>query len=206
MPDAVEVRVQPDDADWDAGDMRYNVLRWTSSPTPPFGGYGPSFVNPRTGQILGADVMLEYSFLTNRMRYAETFDVATALLADAASAGDDVCTLGAQMQAQAMLGAAALRARGASERDQRMLVEHSVYYLVLHEIGHTLGLNHNMRASQMLTPEQTTDFELTERVGLMGSVMDYPAVNLAAPGESQGVYYSHAARAVRHLGDHLGLR
>ena len=191
LPGIVEVRVQPDDADWDAGDMRYNVLRWTSSPTPPFGGYGPSFVNPRTGQILGADVMLEYSFLTNRMRYAETFDVATARLAEAAaSAEHGACTLGAQMQAQAMLGAAALRARGAGEQQVEMLVEHSIYYLVLHEIGHTLGLNHNMKASQMLTPEQTTDFALTERVGLMGSVMDYPAVNIAAPGQEQGVFYS----------------
>ena len=30
---AVAVKVQPDDADWDAGDIRYNVLRWTSSLT-----------------------------------------------------------------------------------------------------------------------------------------------------------------------------
>ena len=60
---AVAVKTQPDDADWDAGDLRYNVLRWTSSPNPPFGGYGPSFANPRTGQLLGADIMLEYSFL-----------------------------------------------------------------------------------------------------------------------------------------------
>ena len=33
---ALEVKVQPDDADWDAGDINYNVLRWTSSPKPPF--------------------------------------------------------------------------------------------------------------------------------------------------------------------------
>jgi len=58
------VKVQPDDADWDAGDIRYNVLRWTSSPSPLFGGYGPSMANPRTGQILGADVMLEFSYIT----------------------------------------------------------------------------------------------------------------------------------------------
>ena len=55
---AIQVKIQPDDAKWDAGDIRYNVLRWTSSPSPPFGGYGPSFVNPKTGQILGADIML----------------------------------------------------------------------------------------------------------------------------------------------------
>ena len=65
---AIVVKQQPDDADWDAGDIRYNVLRWTSSATPPFGGYGPSFTNPRTGQIIGADVMLEFAFLTNRLR------------------------------------------------------------------------------------------------------------------------------------------
>ena len=61
---AIVVKQQPDDADWDAGDIRYNVLRWTSSPQPPFGGYGPSFVNPRTGQILGADIMLEFVHFT----------------------------------------------------------------------------------------------------------------------------------------------
>ena len=62
---AIEVKVQPDDADWDAGDIRYNVLRWTSSPDPVFGGYGPSMTNPRTGEILSADIMLEWVYLTN---------------------------------------------------------------------------------------------------------------------------------------------
>ena len=33
---AVEVKVQPDDADWDAGDIRYNVLRWASYQVPFF--------------------------------------------------------------------------------------------------------------------------------------------------------------------------
>ena len=64
---ALEVKVQPDDAEWDAGDIRYNVLRWTSSPNPPFGGYGPRFTNPRTGEIIGADIMLEWVYLTNRL-------------------------------------------------------------------------------------------------------------------------------------------
>ena len=63
---ALQIKVQPDDAEWDAGDIRYNVMRWTSSPNPQFGGYGPHFENPRTGQTIGADIMLEYVFLTNR--------------------------------------------------------------------------------------------------------------------------------------------
>ena len=55
-PNAIVVKEQPDDALWDAGDINHNV-RWTSSPML-FGGYGPSFANPRTGQLLGADIML----------------------------------------------------------------------------------------------------------------------------------------------------
>ena len=38
---AVVINEQPDDATWDAGDIRYNVLRWTSSPNPPFGAMAP---------------------------------------------------------------------------------------------------------------------------------------------------------------------
>ena len=56
---AMVVKEMPDTASWDPGDIRYNVLRWTSSPYPPFGGYGPSFVNPRSGEIIRADIMLE---------------------------------------------------------------------------------------------------------------------------------------------------
>lgn len=69
---AVVCLEQPDDATWDAGDIRYNVLRWTSTPAPPFGGYGPSFVDPRTGEILGADIMLELVAIVNRVN-AEKF-------------------------------------------------------------------------------------------------------------------------------------
>ena len=72
---AMVVKVQPDDADWDAGDIRYNVLRWTSSPRRPFGGYGPSFVNPRTSEISGTDIMLEYSFHTSRILYDDLFSL-----------------------------------------------------------------------------------------------------------------------------------
>ena len=36
IKNAIEVKIQPDDATWDAGDIRYNVLRWTSSPNAPF--------------------------------------------------------------------------------------------------------------------------------------------------------------------------
>jgi hypothetical protein len=194
---ALQVKIQPDTATWDAGDIRYNVLRWTSSPNPPFGGYGPSFTNPRTGQILGADIMLEYVYVTNRVRYERLFPRAALEGLDAADdelalQADDpsrFCTYGRNMQYQLMLGRAALEARGASELEVREMVRQSLIELTMHEVGHTLGLNHNMKASQAVSPSQVHDRSFTERHGTMGSVMDYSAINVAPPGKSQGQYY-----------------
>ncbi len=193
---AIEVRVQPDDADWDAGDIRYNVVRWTASPNPPFGGYGPSFTNPRTGQILGADIMLEYTFVTNRLpldRLFETtalgmvepFDAEAATRAEAAGA----CTAGIHLHNAALFGLQSLRAAGVSEEDMSEFIKQSIHYLVLHEVGHTLGLNHNMKATQLWSPEEAHDARRTAREGLYASVMDYPAVNLARSGQTQGEYW-----------------
>ncbi|MGH7475258.1 MAG: zinc-dependent metalloprotease [Longimicrobiales bacterium] len=188
---AIEVRVQPDDADWDAGDIRYNVLRWTSSPNPPFGGYGPSFTNPRTGQILGADVMLEWVAVTNRLRREQIFEVAALPAYDeepVTLADGDVafrCDVALELQRTMLVGQTALAARAAPESELQEFTRQFVRYLILHEVGHTLGLNHNMMASHAVTAD-----ELQRRGSrVTGSVMDYPAVNLAAPGETQGDYY-----------------
>jgi len=142
---ALVVKVQPDDADWDAGDIRYNVLRWTSSPNPPFGGYGPSFVNPRTGQILGADVMLEYIFVANRLHVERIFASAGLDLEEAEATGQHFdprrCSLGHHLHLSTLFGAEGLQAAGAPAVKTTELIKDSIYYLILHELGHTLGLN-----------------------------------------------------------------
>lgn len=212
ISNAIEVKIQPDDADWEPGDIRYNTLRWTSSPTPPFGGYGPSFVNPRTGQILGADVMLEWVFLSNRVRQEQLFDRAALpgfIGADGlhddwfGASADDAhhheehahgdhahnCQLGHQMQHNMLLGLQALMARGASEIDMDDFVEEALHYLILHEVGHTLGLNHNMQAHNLLSPEELKDAAAISAQGMIGSVMDYPAVHITADAADQHAYY-----------------
>jgi hypothetical protein len=180
---AIVVKEQPDTATWDAGDLRYNVLRWTASPNPPFGGYGPSFVNPRTGQILGADIMLEFVFVTNRLVQSKLFDYAGQALVGPDSSDDTAtCDAPALFQEQEMFGATALALGGASQLEVDDYLYQSVQSLVLHEVGHTLGLNHNMKASQMLSPAELQDSALVAQRGISGSVMDYHAVNLAPPG------------------------
>jgi predicted Zn-dependent protease len=59
---AIEVQQMPDDADWDPADVRYNTIRWFNS----LDGYfamGPSRVNPLTGEILDADIIVDSNFV-----------------------------------------------------------------------------------------------------------------------------------------------
>jgi len=179
---AIEVRVQPDDADWDAGDIRYNVLRWIAAPDPQFSGYGPSFANPRTGQILGSDVMLEFSSLRRYQENEAIYD--TSKLFSAPDRGHE------GLYRQLAFGLSALMAMGADEKQQSAMVDDWLRSLVVHEVGHALGLNHNFRASQYRPLSQLHDRSATGKSGVSASVMDYEATNVAPPGQPQGFYWS----------------
>ncbi len=176
------MKIQPDDADWDAGDIRYNVLRWIAAPSPQFSGYGPSFANPRTGQILGADVMLEFSSLRRYQEVENIYDSSKLF------AGSDNGHQG--LYRQLAFGLSALMAMGADARQQSVMVDEWLRSLVVHEVGHTLGLNHNMRASQCRPLSELHNRIETGRSGLSASVMDYEATNVAPPGQPQGQYWS----------------
>jgi hypothetical protein len=194
---AVVVKVQPDDADWDAGDIRYNVLRWTSSPQPPFGGYGPSFVNPRTGEILGADIMLEFSSISNRLFREEVFALAGTnleleennLTKEDMIADMHRCDAGQGMHHNMLFGISAMRAMNMELAAQKDFVKQTLSRLVLHEVGHTLGLMHNMRASTLLSPEDIKNKAIVDEKGLCNSVMEYPSINFALNKEEQTKYY-----------------
>lgn len=194
--DAVVVKQQPDDAKWDASDIEHNVLRWTSSVKPPFGGYGPSFANPRTGEIIGADIMLEYSFITKRLLTKKLFgDLGTATPeAEGAESpmafNPHACEACGSARHGLQFGQTMLRLQGADRVEMDRMLKESLYYLCLHEVGHTLGLNHNFRASQLHSLKDIHNAEVTEKTGLTGSVMDYPPVNIAPKGVKQGQYFT----------------
>jgi len=181
---ALVVKVQPDDADWDAGDIRYNVLRWSSSPSPLFGGYGPSMANPRTGQILGADVMLEYSYVKGHLRRARA-------IPEVANAGHDplLCSAGHGIAHGTMLGRALAGAVNIDGELEEQMLREAMSNLILHEVGHTLALSHNMKASTMASPAQLADPDYVRQYGVSGSVMEYPALNFALPGKPQTQFY-----------------
>lgn len=210
---AVLVKEQPDDATWDAGDIRYNVLRWTSSPTPPFGGYGPSFINPRTGQIIGADIMLEWGNILGDIREGDVYDpmAAPSTLGQHPSGRHNHQHCAAQHVLSVGNSTAFALAAGLSDdaellappkaginygdldklvpKDRVPVVRDGLFFLILHEMGHTLGLNHNMKSSNLRSFADLHNIEVTEKEGLTGSVMEYPGVNFANSLAQQGNYY-----------------
>jgi hypothetical protein len=62
--------------------------------------------------------------------------------------------------------------------------------IVMHEVGHSLGLRHNFKASTMLTADQLNDTAITHAKGLVGSVMEYSPINIAPKGKKQGDFYT----------------
>ena len=197
---ALVVKIQPDDATWDAGDIRYNVLRWTSSPNPPFGGYGPSMTNPKTGEIIGADIMLEFIHFTYRIFYDKLYSDASKNMALETSAlgADSIknipvyCSSGSLMHENMMLGRAFLEISDASVDELKKITREGMKALIMHEVGHTLGLNHNMKASVVYSPEQLADADFIKGKALTGSVMDYAAINLTLDRKKQGQYFDMA--------------
>lgn len=56
---AIEVQQQPDDAKFDTLDFGYASVRWMLNAEPQFSAIGPSHVDPRSGEILDADIAFE---------------------------------------------------------------------------------------------------------------------------------------------------
>ena len=197
---AVQMKIMPDDADWDPADIRYNVIRWVSSASPSYGAIGPSFVNPKTGQIIGADITIEWYSGSATPIFDELFKGYTAngTNGNLQFPGIDMqqeanCTLAGELKAQYVAGLTMLDATGASANELKEVHKQFLTYLIMHEMGHTLGLNHNMKASQMLSPAEINNTEITHKLGLIGSVMDYPAINIALDKSKQGDYYTTKA-------------
>ena len=79
--------------------------------------------------------------------------------------------------------------RGLDNKEKNIYIHQFVRHLVAHEVGHTLGLRHNFRGSNLLMPKDLNNPEITRSEGLVSSVMDYVPVNLAPAGEVQGDYF-----------------
>jgi hypothetical protein len=104
-----------------------------------------------------------------------------------------VCQCGAHMKSELSMASLFLADKGVLKPGEKIsdeLVNQAVKMVVMHEVGHTLGLRHNFKGSTMLKNDQLNDVALTREKGLIGSVMDYTPVNLAPKGVKQGDYFT----------------
>lgn len=60
-----------------------------------------------------------------------------------------------------------------------------VEYVVAHEVGHTLGFQHNMKASSMYPQEKVRDREWVKKMGHTPTLMDYSRFNYVAQPEDK---------------------
>ncbi|MBM3832657.1 MAG: DUF5117 domain-containing protein [Verrucomicrobia bacterium] len=91
------------------------------------------------------------------------------------------------------MAAMALAAAGKTDADGKLPEEflgQAIKEVVMHEVGHSLGLRHNFKASSMLNQDQINDTSITRVKGMSGSVMDYNPINIAPKGQKQGDYAS----------------
>ncbi|HJW12120.1 MAG TPA: zinc-dependent metalloprotease [Albitalea sp.] len=189
---ALRVEVQPDDAAWDTLDFGRASIRWMTNASPSFGAIGPSHVDPRSGEILDADIGIE-SLSSRNLRALRTQilapsarDAAAALPAGLRGArAQSFCDYADQAAEQLSYAFDVLESRGDLDPASPEAEKFVAAYLkdtTMHEVGHTLGLRHNFRASRIYSDAQLSDPAFTATHSLTGSVMEYAPINLAAPG------------------------
>lgn len=197
---AIVVKQQSDDADWDPADIRYNTIRWFVSYDRSFA-IGPSHSNPYTGQQIDADIGLSEAMMriAARRRYElsvhpvqrlERLKASTEAPSFIGEVRPELCDYGSFLLDASTFGYEVLAARPDWDpaKEEKYLRQFAIW-VVSHEVGHTLGFRHNFRASTVNRMDQLTDTKRGKAVGLAASVMDYSPPVVALPGEKQGDYF-----------------
>ncbi len=196
---AIVVKQQTDKDDFDTMDARHASIRWFVGADVGFA-IGPSHKDPRTGEILDADIGMSDVFARGARRQVAE-DLGKLSVFDPNLAGASSATLKAQSlfmscnyasekSADMNFAMDLLEARGMEMDgpDAEAVAQAYVLDVIMHEVGHTLGFRHNFRSSTIYSVKQIQDPAFTKVNGLAGSVMDYNPFNLALNGEKQGEY------------------
>jgi hypothetical protein len=150
---AIQAKSPPtaqEDPNWSVEDARNSVIKWIPSTTE--NAEGPHISDPRTGEILNADIEIYNNVLTLARDWYFV-----------------------------QVGPLDPRAQKLPLPDD--LMGRLIEFVVTHEVGHTLGLQHNMKASSMYQQEKIRDKEWVHSMGHTPSIMDYSRFNYVAQPE-----------------------
>jgi hypothetical protein len=198
---AVRVLDAPADSSWQAEDARYSTVRWTATHRSVYA-IGPSNVDPRTGEILNADILISASWIQTWRGQAEQLAgpqaMVSAVLAEDSllrtmPEGTRLCRYGSGLAPEGTVLRSALISAGLvppGSSVPREYIGHALKDLVMHEVGHALGLRHNFRGSAGVSRAQLGNRSWTSQHGLSGSVMDYTPPAVSLDRASQGEYYA----------------
>ncbi|WP_339743968.1 zinc-dependent metalloprotease [uncultured Rubinisphaera sp.] len=245
--DAIQCRDQQSSDDFEPEDIRYNTFRWIT--TASSFAMGPSRTNPKTGQIIDADIVFDESMVRyhrqdyvknvgipqglellargerqafmklfaaevpeiegRQAEYDEMLKLYKELIAEHpqhslnqqfprqptwvhSTGGCNCCMMGPGIQRQLGLMSSVMAINGLAPGGKvpEEFIGQAIKEVVMHEIGHTLGLRHNFKASTMLSLEEINNPEITRKKGMIGSVMDYAPANFALDPSKQGDYFT----------------
>ena len=141
-----------EDPNFSPEDSRYSVIRWMPSTTE--NAQGPHISDPRTGEILNADIMFYHNVMNLQRDWY-------------------------------FLQAGPLDPRAQKFPLPDDLMGRLLQFVVAHEIGHTLGLEHNMKASSLYPQEKVRDKDWVHKMGHAPSIMDYSRFNYVAQPEDK---------------------
>lgn len=180
--DALRAELQPANAEFHTASSRHASIRWYLG-TDLGPAVGPSHTDPRTGEILDADIRMTDVFTRGSRRFV----VEEAPRGHAAEA----CEFAAHAAEEAEFALDLLEARGdiapdSPEADR--FVSDYVKEVIMHEVGHTLGLRHNFRSSTIYSMAELADPSFVKANGLAGSIMDYSPFNIPLQGEKPSAY------------------
>ena len=180
---ALVVKQQQASDDFNNMDAKHASIRWFTGADVGFA-IGPSHADPRTGEILDADIGMSDVFARGARR------LVVEDLARVRGADGEMCDHAAEAAQELHYALDLLEARGLEldTPEADALAQAYLKDVIMHEVGHTLGLRHNFRASTIYDLKQIQDPNFTKLNGVTASVMDYTPYNISPKGEKQGEY------------------